>query len=136
LPNDWIEDVADLLETNGIGTKGDTSGADWGIFGELRPSSTQAKVIQLSRTGGIPFQPFIQGLRRYTFQVMVVAEKDDFESGQQKAEEIYSLLAGNVGLVSNRTFDYFTAIQHPEWLGFDENANFMIGNNYETQIRE
>lgn len=136
MANDWLEDVADFLETNGIGTKAETDGSVFGIFLELRPSATQSKVIYLTRTGGIPADPFIQGIRRYTFQVMVIAEKSDFESGQQKAEAIYSLLAGNVGSVQNRTFDYFTAIQHPAFLGLDENSNWMIANNYEVQIRE
>lgn len=136
MADDWVEDVADLLAANSIGTKADITGATFGIFGELRPSATQAKVIFLTRTGGIPVDPFIQGLKRYRFQVMVVAEKLDFLSGQKKAEDIYSLLAGAVGLVQNRTFDYFTAIQHPAFVGFDENGNFMIANNYETQIRE
>lgn len=136
MADDWLEDVADLMAANSIGVKADIGGVNFGIFLELRPSATQAKVIYLTRTGGIPADPFIQGIRRYTFQVMVVAEKADFASGQKKAEDIYSLLAGAVGLVSNRTFDYFTAIQHPEFLGLDEKANWMIGNNYETQIRE
>jgi hypothetical protein len=136
---DWLGDLLQLLEelSPSVGTRASLT-ATWGLFRDQRPSGRQGGIVLLSRTGGFPADPGIPGLRRYTFQVMVISPKDDPLSGQQKAEQIYNHLAGGVAFTAStgRVFDFFQAEQHPALLGVDENGNVLYSSNYLTQVKE
>lgn len=133
---DWLEDLADLFEQQGLGTKASEADGVFGIFTDGRPKDKQHTLILLSRTGGVP-DTEIPEIRSYTFQVMVVADKQDPEPGYLRAREVYQKIAGRRLTASGaRTFDYFLALQFPSFVGHDENDNLLYSHNYRTQVLE
>ena len=133
---DWLEDLADLFEQQGLGTKASTTAGVFGIFTDGRPAAKQHTLIILMRTGGTP-DAEIAELRLRTFQVLVVGDRSDPSVAEQKAEAIYDTIANkSLTATAARTFKFFVPIQFPTNIGPDENGNFQYSHNYRTLVKE
>jgi len=95
-----VEDIKDLLVSDGIGVFGATSG--WGIYISKEPSSPDT-VITIYPTGSVnePNPKF--KLDFNSFQVRVRGAIEGFQGAMAKAEEVKAALLGRGDVTINNT---------------------------------
>lgn len=123
-----IDDVADYLEDQAVGTVGTN------IFVGYTPESPDACVVVLD-TGGTEPDKYIP-THEPTFQVFIRAT--DYSTGKAKLEAVRTALhqKANLNLVAGGNYFYFIlAISEGGHLGRDENGRDLFSMNFHCRTR-
>lgn len=131
-----LDDVADYLSTQGIGTVGSTG--DWGIFKSLMPPEPN-RCVALFETGGTaPYRAMSASAgsvpaERPRVQVVVRGNAFDYEQARSKANDIFKKLdqLGDVTINSVR-YLWVAGAQSPFGIGVDENNRPEVVCNYDV----
>lgn len=109
-----LDDIANVLEANGVGGGSD----EWAIVkGALMP--TPIKQIALIETGGYaPTNESVQGYDYPTFQVIARTVKYDYQEGRAKMQEIYDAL--HLSDLGGGYVDCMAVQSAPMFVGFDK----------------
>lgn len=129
-----IEDIAQYIDDNSLGTWADTGGT---IFTSFQPASPDNCITILDTAGTEPNE--ISGLHFPTFQVIV--RNTDYQTGRALFESIKTLLHSTKNMtIGNTYFYYILLITEGGHIGDDGNGRDEIGRdewscNFRCQTR-
>lgn len=122
------KDIAELLETNGVGTVGTN------IFVGHLPLEL-SNIVGLFDTGGIYVNPKWKR-DEFTLQILIRGPKEDYEGGYAKAKAVKDAILG-IDTVTINSTDYlqFIIIGDITFLSFDDKKRPQFTTNWRI-VRE
>lgn len=122
-----VDDLLDLLTSEGVGTKGDT------MFGGPYPSEPSA-VLGILETGGFPYEytmttdPVIERRR-----VQVMVRSTGYYSASAWAQQVTNRLDGlRPRLLNGVHYHWAQAVSPPAYVGTDDNGLFLFSLNFDV----
>ena len=127
----FIDDIGDLLDTGGIGTRGTD------LFTGLMPSSPDAAVVVIEQAGTAPEHVMSGGaggaiLEHLQFQCLI--RSTTYTLAEAKARSIFDLLDHlSDRAINGNTYLLFKAIQSPFAIEEDDNQRPRFSINFSVE---
>lgn len=113
-----LAEIADFLQTSGVGTKGTTI-----IIGEVPgKEDTDDLIVMLFETAGIASDHTLDGARDVNpgLMVRVRGKRNGYKAGREKAESVDNLLDGLANTtLGTHIYKFIIASHQPAYIGLD-----------------